>query len=334
MSDLLVMIGLTSVASIYGAWHLIAKAAMAEGTSPYLFLFYRCFLGSALMMLTLCCIPAARSRADKPFYPVSEIVRCLRSDGDKFFLLACLLGLNTIGGLMAVARLPAIVCAIFQPILPVIAAVMSTLLGIEPWSTGKAICICVCTMGATIVIVSGHELRVLGLSSSSSTQVGWLFLAVNITAGAAYSVVQKQCGVLRNYSPIFVAGVSFLIAACGILPSACYSAPTAKDWLCTDRLITQMALAYAAVFVTAYNYSVSAWANKISSPTTVVAFQTLQPVATCCLNYAVYGLHLTFAQALGGSAIVAGLLADVLWKNGEASHHELRPLKGMPILVK
>ena len=218
-------------------------------------------------------------------------------------------------------------------------------------------------MGATIVIVSGHELRVLGLSSSSSTQVGWLFLAVNITAGAAYSVVQKQCGVLRNYSPIFVAGVSFLIAACGILPSACYSAPTAKDWLCTDRLITQMALAYAAVFVTAYNYSVSAWANKISSPTTVVAFQTLQPVATCCLNYAVYGLHLTFAQALGGSAIVAGLLADVLWKtlekdgekaasfalvgscanlglmqwmprNGEASHHELRPLKGMPILVK
>ena len=102
---------------------------MAEGTSPYLwhgnndevckrlvkvfafdhkhgvshrfadctrrgFLFYRCFLGSALMMLTLCCIPAARSRADKPFYPVSEIVRCLRSDGDKFFLLAtwnCLL---------------------------------------------------------------------------------------------------------------------------------------------------------------------------------------------------------------------------------------------------
>jgi len=95
-----------------------------------------------------------------------------------------------------------------------------------------------------------------------------------------------------------------------------------------------MALAYAAVFVTAYNYSVSAWANKISSPTTVVAFQTLQPVATCCLNYAVYGLHLTFAQALGGSAIVAGLLADVLWKNGEASHHELRPLKGMPILVK
>ena len=168
---------------------------------------------------------------------------------------------------------------------------------------------------------------------------------------------------LRNYSPIFVAGVSFLIAACGILPSACYSAPTAKDWLCTDRLITQMALAYAAVFVTAYNYSVSAWANKISSPTTVVAFQTLQPVATCCLNYAVYGLHLTFAQALGGSAIVAGLLADVLWKtlekdgekaasfalvgscanlglmqwmprNGEASHHELRPLKGMPILVK
>ena len=34
--------------------------------------------------------------------------------------------------------LPAIVCAIFQPILPVIAAVMSTLLGIEPWSTGRS----------------------------------------------------------------------------------------------------------------------------------------------------------------------------------------------------
>ena len=169
-------------------------------------------------------------------------------------------------------------------------------------------------MGATTVIVSGHDLHVLGLSSTASVKVGWLFLAVNVAAGAAYGVLQKQCGVLHKYSPMFVAAVSFLIAACGIFPSACYSAPAAKDWLCANHLISQLALAYAAVFVTAYNYSVSAWANKLSAPTTVAAFQTLQPVATCCLNYIVYGLHLTHAQALGGSAIIAGLLADVLWK--------------------
>ena len=92
---------------------------MAEGTSPYLlhgkkkkvvdmicqvmvqfsegarrayvaarFVFYRCFLGSMVMMMIMGCFPPARSRADKPFNPVSETARCLRSDGDKFFLLA------------------------------------------------------------------------------------------------------------------------------------------------------------------------------------------------------------------------------------------------------
>ena len=222
---------------------------------------------------------------------------------------------------------------------------------------GRAFCICACITGAMIVIVAGEGMHFSSVSSTSSTNVGWLFLALNVIAGAVYNVLQKQSGVLQKYSPMFVAGVSFLLAACGLFPSACYSA-TAKDWLLADRLVSQLALAYAAVFVTAYNYSVSAWANKITAPTTVVAFQTLQPVSACILNYAVYGVHLTHAQALGGSAIIVGLLSDILWKtpgqsstchmsrgclvsapplpsrSAESSNEERRPLKGLPILVK
>mmetsp|Transcript_52073 Transcript_52073/g.121467 ORF Transcript_52073/g.121467 Transcript_52073/m.121467 type:complete len:309 (+) Transcript_52073:95-1021(+) len=308
---------------------------MAEGTSPYLFLFYRCFFGSVLMILTMGFVPALRSSAEVPYNAVSELAQSLKSDGEKFFLLACLIGLNTFGGIMAVARLPAIVCAIFQPTTPIIAAAMSTVLGVEPWSLqswGKILCIAACVAGAGIVVGFGHGLP---LHRSHSDAAGWLFLALNVAGGAAYNVFQKKIGVLQKYSPTFVAAVSFLIAACGLLPAACYSATTSRDASLAGHPISQVALIYGVVLATAYNYSMTAWANRATEPTTVVAFHTLQPVATCILNYLVYGVHLTTPQALGGLAIIAGLLANIGLQTEEAKDaDERRPLKGMTILVK
>ncbi|CAJ1341578.1 unnamed protein product [Effrenium voratum] len=295
-------IGRSKVAGIYGAWQLLAKAAMSEGTSPYVFLFYRCFLGSVIMILT-CFIPALRPAPDLPFDPVRAVAQSLQLDGGKFFLLAVLIGMNTLGGLLAVSRLPAIVCAIMQPSMPVIAVIISCSSGVEPWSSGKVLCVLVSAAGAVIVVSHGHD-----LPSHLSSMLGWFFLFVNVTTGAAYSVFQKHTGLLQKYSPMFVAGVSFLLAGCALLPAALADVDTSHSF----RPLSLLALAYVVVFGTAYNYSIGAWANKVTRPSFVTAFHTLQPVATSLLNYLLFGVSLTAGQAFGGATIIVGLLANVM----------------------
>jgi len=307
----LVPCALTAVAIIYGAWQLIAKAAMSEGTSPYVFTFYRSFGGMVTMFWTLSIIPELRANPKKPFYPLTEIRIAIKTDGWRFIILGCCMTLNMGGAILAVSRLSAVTCALLQPAVPMVAAIMSIILGVEKFSVPNVCTLMICAVGAIMVVLSGTTAS-SGQSHISLT--GFTFLCINIFGAASYTVMQKHTGVLKSYSPIFVAGMAFLVAAYILWLPAVYSSGLSRSsWSMGDDKIAFGALCYAVILTTAFNYSALAWANKISSPSSVLGFQTLQPVATSLLSYLVLGTLLTTGQALGGCLIIAGLLLNVLF---------------------
>jgi drug/metabolite transporter (DMT)-like permease len=81
--------------------------------------------------------------------------------------------------------------------------------------------------------------------------------------------------------------------------------------------LTFVALAYATVFATLYNYCALAWANKQASPTTIMSYVTLQPVA--CAIIVMLFLHRTIsiAEGLGGLLVIAGLFVAAWSKKYE-----------------
>ena len=77
-----------------------------------------------------------------------------------------------------------------------------------------------------------------------------------------------------------------------------------------DRAV-MAALAYAIVMTSAFNYALSAYANKHSSPTLVTAFFPLQVVFAALLQVLVLGEWPSATQVAGAAAIVVALFCVV-----------------------
>mmetsp|Transcript_96037 Transcript_96037/g.299069 ORF Transcript_96037/g.299069 Transcript_96037/m.299069 type:complete len:348 (-) Transcript_96037:47-1090(-) len=310
---------LTLAAMIYGSWAVIAKAALAQaGVSPLILAFYRVLGGTTLMALmhkTLEASPLQRSILQAPL-----------EDKLRFFGLGLLLSMNVGGNILALKSLSPITVAIFQPMLPVIAGLAAAVLGIEELSRLKVLGILCATSGAILVVILGHAAHghttVVG---GSGLGRGIPCLLVNVVGGAMYCVFQKD--VLRRYPPIGTATAAFAVAGCIIFIGA-VSMEGFDSWawrLAASRRAF-LALLYSIFLTTALNYSLLAWANKQSTPTTVASFQTLQPICAAVLAYIFLHEVLSWGQLGGGLAILVGLGCFLLSKPVDASPPEEEPL--------
>eukprot|EP00931_Biecheleriopsis_adriatica_P061470 TRINITY_DN36961_c0_g1_i1.p1 TRINITY_DN36961_c0_g1~~TRINITY_DN36961_c0_g1_i1.p1 ORF type:complete len:340 (-),score=64.51 TRINITY_DN36961_c0_g1_i1:66-1085(-) len=301
---------LVLVACIYGTWQVVAKVAMSEGASPFVFTFYRAFGGTIVMFLSMYFVPALRNFQDRPFHPLTEIKRAFSRDSGKFLVLGVFMSVNIISSIFAVSLLPPITCAIFQPTTPIVAAGIAVSLRLEAFSYADIFSNLISVFGAMVIVLLGTG----NTSGTFSEQriIGFLCVLSNVTCSAAYVVYQKYAGVLKQYAPTFVTAMSFLVAGTILCIPAIYSARTdSQAWLLGCRGDVLGALAYAVCLTTALNYSLLAWANKHTSATLVTGFQTLQPAATTLVEYVMFGIVISPGQAIGGAAIVIGLLAKV-----------------------
>lgn len=261
-----------------------------------------------MMFLAMLLMPGLRGNAGTSFNLVTEIVCCLKRHMAQFLLLGFLMTVNVGGGILAISRVSAITCAIFQPTCPMIAAGISVLLGMEKLIMSKIGTIMLSVVGAIIVTTQGEA---TSLGESRFDMLGLLFLCLNVGGGAMYMVYQKASGVLEEYSPTFAAGMSFLVASGLFFIAAIITEGLdGVAWRLGDHNLSLLALCYSVVLTTAFNYSVLAWANKESTPTMVTSFQTLQPIFAALLSYTVMGVLLTLGQAIGGVTVIAGLFLN------------------------
>lgn len=307
---------------ICGVWPVVASLAIREGFDPLAFIFYRCF-GSAALLSAL----AWMFEGQLPFANLLPIFCLAGSDGDgvgakeadkrfpwrEFLILGALTCTNMVGYIIGVAYTSSTQAALMQPVIPVMACLAGLASGTETINTGKLIGILMSVVGAMyLVYVGEEEAEDKSRNAGRRYQLGALALVVNVTSAAFFVVLQKN--ILRRYKPIFVSSATMAIATCYLMVLVLLYAEEFKfsswrPWILTPR--REAVLAYAIIFTTTVNFCILAWANKVTAPSTVTAFNTLQPLITAATSAVWLGIVPHSHTVAGGIAILLGLILTV-----------------------
>lgn len=303
---------LTVVALGYGGWSLLSKMAVTQGAPPLVFAFYRS-AGSVLVMFLMTKFegrePASKSTGKCVELQAICDVRC-------FLPLGALMACNNDGFIVATSFLSPITIAIMQPTVPVVAAIMSAMIGIEDISVGKLGSIICSVAGAIIVILFGEHVTMDGARDNTSLLFGCIALFINVIGSAAYWVLQKSA--LNTYPPVLATATAYVHATWITWVLALLtSGPNPEAWALSGSSTAWFCVGYSIVVANAINKSVQGWANKHTKPSEVTAFLTLLPFFAALLSWLLLNVVITRGQLLGGLAIIAGLTINLVAQSRE-----------------
>ena len=187
--------------------------------------------------------------------------------------------------------------AILMPSIPVFAAGLGALFGIDRIGPRRLAGIGLAVAGALAV------LDPTAFSLADERTVGNLLILVNCLAFAAFLVLHRP--VMRRLPwPTVIAG-SFVFGALFVF------AVGAPALFATDFSAlspgTLGGIAYILVFPTLIGYALNTWAVRRSSPTLVAAYTTIQPLASALLAAAFLGERFGWKEGIGFVLIAAGL---------------------------
>lgn len=187
--------------------------------------------------------------------------------------------------------------AILMPSIPVFAAGLGAMFGIDRIGPRRLAGIGLAVAGALVV------LDPTAFSLSNEQTLGNLLILVNCLAFAGFLVLQRP--VMRRLPwPTVIAG-SFVFGALFVFV---VGAPTlaATDFAALSGG-TLAGIAYILVFPTLIGYALNTWAVRRSSPTLVAAYTTIQPLASALLAAAFLGERFGWKEGIGFVLIAAGL---------------------------
>ncbi len=195
------------------------------------------------------------------------------------------------------ARTTATNAAILMPSVPVFAAGIGALFGIDRVGPRRLVGILLAVGGAlTILDPTAFSLR-------DQQAVGNLLVVGTCLCYGAFLVFQRP--VHRHLGWRTVIAGSFVFGAVGVF------AVGGDELAATDfgalSAGTLGGLAYILVFPTLIGYALNTWAVRRSSPTLVAAYTTLQPVGSAVLATLLLGERFGPRQAAGFALIAAGL---------------------------
>lgn len=305
----LVVLGLVAVSASFAGNSIVMKVALTECVDAVVLSFLR-DVGGAALLLGYC------KATGSLVYPKPE-------DGLHFVILGVLgvyIGQQfMVVGLQYVTPLNAM---LLQPLQPVLTVLLGALIGTEPLDLGetvgrlKLLGILLAAAGAVYSAYMGSLVDHTHGGGSASTHAcsharsgvltGNLLLLIQCVCGALYQLLQKRLLSSREaYPPVAVAAWMYVVGAisvalvlpvCKLEPEYWRIPPT--GWL---------AVTYAVVMTSAFNYGVQAWANKHSSPAFVTAFFPLQVVFTAVFSAVFLRQQPTLTDLVGGATIITGL---------------------------
>lgn len=187
--------------------------------------------------------------------------------------------------------------AILMPSIPVFAAGLGALFGVDRIGPRRLAGIGLALAGALVV------LDPTAFSLADEQTVGNLLILVNCLAFAAFLVLHRP--VMRRLPwPTVIAG-SFVFGALFVFAVGA-PALVATDFSALSPG-TLGGIAYILVFPTVVGYALNTWAVRRSSPTLVAAYTTLQPLASALLAAAMLGETFGWREGVGFALIAAGL---------------------------
>lgn len=320
--------GLVAVACIYGGWALLGKAAMAAGADPFVFATLRCFGGILVMLVAIKLMPSLACDVNKPSvtYLGIRFPEDIREDAVRICVLGFCMMANICGNILALTLLSAITVSCFMPMTPVITALLASTLGIEQLSTGKVLGVVCCCFGGIFVVVYGEHYHSYGSSQGIAMVTGLAYVFACMLGVSAGVVLQKPL-LKKGYPPVLLVCMTYMAASipCAIGAVLRVGFDSGAWSLRGGDSTIIVCILYGIFLTTALNYSVLAWGNKQTSPTTVTGYITLQPVATAVLSWAVLGELLTLGQLVGGLTIIIGLLLNIRSQKEDSASIRLMP---------
>jgi drug/metabolite transporter (DMT)-like permease len=160
----------------FSGWHVVGSLALKSGADPFVFALYREFIALFFMSVYAIWYRGLRLNID-------------RSDWLRFIFLGACSFVNVVGAMLALDFISPARFAIFQPMIPCIASVISILVGLENFSLLKAIGIAIAVSGAVIVEVFGKAAS--GRDVEKDVPLGTALVTVQIIAMANLIVFQK-----------------------------------------------------------------------------------------------------------------------------------------------
>ena len=186
--------------------------------------------------------------------------------------------------------------AILMPSIPVFAAAVGALLGIERIGRWRMAGIVLAVLGALAVLDPTR------FSLADDQTLGNLLILTNAFLYASFLVIQRP--VLKRVSWRWVIAGSFFFGSLGIF------AVGGHELVRVDPAVlpTGVWIAVGVVVVTTLGaYSLNTWAVRRSSPTLVAAYTTMQPLLSALLAMLILGETMGANAALGFALIAGGL---------------------------
>ena len=302
-----VLVVLFFVQSVFSLWPILVKVAIENGVSAIMLSFTRDVFASGLLWIGVWLETGRPNLWNVLVHTLMTPVKMYHLEPHEkslFLFLGVCSSINSVGYVIALEYVTPFNSALLHPTIPVFAATLGALFGVERLTPRKILGTCICIAGSIVVVVSQADLNV------KSSLVGNLLLVLQSLAMASLLVGQKF--VPQRHTSLKTTAVYYTIGALVSAPIS-ITVLSATDGFSAVGLKATGVISFGALFVIAFNYAALTWANKKSSPSVPATSMMLQPPLTFLLGYIIGDRPSAGGWELGGGVvIIAGLILTTL----------------------
>jgi len=297
-----ILILLFIVQLVFSLWPVLVKIALKNGIDALLLVMLRDLIASMLLLV----LSAIEDRHIFNNFTHTFINFDLQ-EKKIFIILGIASAINSIGYVLALHYVSPFNSSLLHPTIPVFAAFLGAILGVEKFTIRKLLGAAICICGSFLVVLSQANVNV------SYSLLGNMLLVLQCIAMSVLLVGQKFVNnkhtSLKTTAQYYTLGTMFSAPIClGILMyMQSFKELNIRTWFI---------IGFGAFFVISFNYAGLTWATKYSSPAVSASSMMLQPPLTYILGYILEGNQVTgyrLGLEIGGGLIIfVGLVLTVL----------------------
>jgi drug/metabolite transporter (DMT)-like permease len=245
-------------------------------------------------------------------------------DFSRFFYLGfCSFG-NVVFTILSLQYLSANSYSVMQPIIPVIAMIISISIGLEPFTLIKVSGIALAVCGALFIEFWKAATGEQKPADNIDYVLGIILVVLQVFLMANLIVYSKS--MLIKYDPPLVTFIYYSIGSTiTLILAICWHSryKSYKQFYFDGEPFPWIALAYASIVATMFAYNALGWSGRRLVPSITSVYNTIQPIGTVCLSYIFLGDVVTINELFGGLFVIIGLILTVIGRHSELLNQKI-----------
>ena len=221
--------------------------------------------------------------------------------------------MNVVGCIVALTYIPSTRFSVMQPSIPVIATIISVLVGLERLNTYKILGVFFAVVGAVFMEIMSATGDV---SSPEHAKIAMGTLCTLCQCICMASLLVFQRPLLTKYNPFVMTCIYYSIGCLVTMGATMVSKLLHANYALSDlyfggNRIVWICLLYASIFATLFTYNAYSYVSTIVAPSIVTIYSCAQPAWTSVLAFLIYGNVISLNEVCGGVLIALGLVFSV-----------------------